>query len=65
MDQLDRYYEELEAEYEVWCKSRGLEAEAETLDPFGAGFSAGYSMGLDRGMELEHEALADLESRDF
>lgn len=61
MDQLDKYYKELDDAYEVWLESRGREAEAETLDPFGAGFSAGYFLGLDRGMELEHEALAIFE----
>lgn len=52
MGRVEEYYDELQEAYELWYQARELEADAETLDPFGAGFNAGYYIGIDRGMEL-------------
>jgi hypothetical protein len=57
MDQLDKYWEELEERYEQWIASREIFECEEVHDAFTAGYQAGYFAGLDRGMDLEHDAL--------
>lgn len=56
MDRLEMYYDEMnEALAEAVEDYDILDA-----DSFVRGYRAGYYAGLDRGMELEHEALLNV-----